>query len=67
MKLENIVDTKKYPIHELQNLKIKKLIKKCRKELDEFSCCTIPNFILKKSIKSMLEDLKDKLDKVYWS
>ena len=67
MKLENIIDIEKYPIHELQNLKIIELIKKCKRELDEFSCCTIPNFILQKSIRSMLEDLKDKLDKVYWS
>ena len=67
MNLENIIDLEKYPIHELNNLKIKKLIKKCKQELDFFSCCTIPNFILPRSIDSMFKDLKTKLDAVYWS
>ena len=46
--LYDIVDIKKYPINNLNFKKIKNLIKKCRKDLNEFSCATIPSFILPK-------------------
>ena len=37
-RLKSIVDLEKYPIHDLNSAVIKKLIKKCKKELDEDSC-----------------------------
>ena len=67
MKLENIIDLNKHPINELNSSKIKQLIEKSKNDLKEFSCCTIPNFILPRSINSMLKDLKTKINKVYWS
>ena len=67
MKLENIVDINKYPIHDLNSKVIKELIKKNKNDLDQFSCCIIPNFILPKSVKTMLAEVEKKLDGVYWS
>jgi len=67
MKLESIIDLNKYPIHEHDGSTIKGLIKRCKEELEKFSCCTIPNFILPKSIKTMLGEVEKKLDGVYWS
>ena len=51
--LRNIVDLEKYPINDLNSPKIKDLIKKCKNDLDQYSCSTIPNFILPKSLKIM--------------
>ena len=48
--LSNIVDLDKYPINNLESEKIKNLIKNCKKDLDQYSCSTIPNFILPKSL-----------------
>ena len=67
MKLERIIDLNKYPIHEHDGSTIKGLIKRCKEELEKFSCCTIPNFIIPKSIKTMLGEVEKKLDGVYWS
>ena len=67
MKLESIIDLNKYPIHELNSSKIKRLIKRCKEELKHFSCCTIPSFVLTKSIKTMLSEVEKKLGEVYWS
>jgi len=66
-RLKTIVDLKKYPIQDLKSLKIKKLIKKCKNDLDKFSCSTIPKFILPKSLKTMNDELQRKIDKVYMS
>ena len=48
-RLKSIVDLEKYPIYDLNSPKIKNLIKRCKEELDQFSCSTISNFILPKS------------------
>ena len=53
--LHNIVDIEKYPINDLSSPKIKDLIKKCKEDLDQYSCSTISNFILPKSLKIMRE------------
>ena len=44
-RLKTIVDLNKYPIQDLNSPIIKRLIERCKKELDEDSCSTIPNFI----------------------
>ena len=62
-RLQTIVDLENYPIHDLSSVKIQKLIKKCKADLDLFSCSTIPNFILPQSIKSMNFELEKKLTK----
>jgi len=49
-RLKTIVDLEKYPIHDLNSSIIKNLVKKCKEELDQYSCSTIPNFILPKSL-----------------
>ena len=51
-RLKTIVDLEKYPIQDLNSPKIKELIQKCKSDLDQFSCSTIPNFILPKSLKT---------------
>ena len=66
-RLKTIVDLEKYPIHNLNSPIIKNLIEKCKKELDEDSCSTIPNFILPKSLKTMNLELEKQLDEVYMS
>ena len=66
-RLNTIVDLENYPIHDLSSKKIKDLIKKCKNELDQFSCSTIPNFILPKSLKVMSLELEKQLDEVYMS
>ena len=50
-RLRTIIDLKKYPIEDLNSPITKELVKKCKNELDQFSCSTIPNFILKKEKK----------------
>ena len=62
-RLENIIDLKKYPIQDLNS----PLIKKCKSDLDQFSCATISNFILPKSLKIMNTELEKQLDEVYMS
>ena len=51
-RLKTIVDLEKYSIQDLNSPEIKEIIKKCKSDLDQFSCATIPNFILRKSLKS---------------
>ena len=67
MRLEKIIDLNKYPIHEQNTSKIKKLVKKCKQELDEFSCSTVPNFILPESLKIMNKELEKQINQVYMS
>ena len=66
-RLKSIVDLEKYPIYDLNSPTIKNLIKRCKKELDQFSCSTIPNFILPKSLKIMSTELEKQLNEVYMS
>ncbi len=66
-RLKSIIDLEKYPIHNLNSSIIQNLIKKCKKELDETSCSTIPNFILPKSLEIMNSELEKQLDEVYMS
>jgi len=66
-RLETIVDLEEYPIQNLNSPIIKKLINKCKSELDQFSCSTIPNFILPKSLKIMNTELEKQVDEVYMS
>ena len=66
-RLNTIVDLKKYPIHDLNSPIIKHLVKKCKEELDLYSCSTIPNFILPKSLEIMNSELEKQLDEVYMS
>ena len=66
-RLKSIVDLEKYPIYDLNSPKIKNLIKRCKEELDQFSCSTISNFILPKSLKIMNSELEKQLDEVYMS
>ena len=66
-RLNTIVDLKRYPIHDLNSPIIKNLVKKCKEELDLYSCSTIPNFILPKSLKIMNSELEKQLDDVYMS
>ena len=49
-RLKSIIDLEKYPIHDLNSDIIKNIVNRCKKELDENSCSTIPNFILPKSL-----------------
>ena len=57
-RLSTIVNLKQYPIHDLDSHVIKELIKKCKNDLNQFSCSSIPNFILPKSLKIMNTELK---------
>ena len=61
-RLKTIVDLENYPIHDLSSKKIKKLIKICKNDLDQFSCSTIPNFILPNSMKIMNLELEKKIE-----
>ena len=65
--LSKIVDLEKYPIHDLQSDKIKKIIEKCKAELENDSCSVIPNFILPNSLAVMRKELEQQLDEVYMS
>jgi len=66
-RLSTIVDLKKYPIQNLDSPVIKELIKKCKNDLDQTSCSTIPNFILPKSLKIMNIELEQQINEVYMS
>ena len=60
-RLSTIINLKQYPIQDLASPVIKELIKKCKNDLDQFSCSTIPNFILPKSLKIMNAELEQKI------
>ena len=66
-RLKTIVDLERYPIQDLNSPKIKDTIKKCKNDLDKFSCATIPNFILFESLKIMNAELKKHINEVYMS
>ena len=66
-RLSTIVDLEKYPIQDLSSTVIKELIKKCKNDLDQSSCSTIPSFILPKSLKIMNAELEKQINKVYMS
>ena len=66
-RLKTIVDLEKYPIQDLNSRKIKEIINKCKTDLDKFSCATIPNFILSKSLKIMNTELEKQVDEVFMS
>jgi len=66
-RLGAIIDLKKYPIQDLNSSLIKELIKKCKNDLDQYSCSTIPNFILPKSLKIMNTELEQQINEVYMS
>ena len=51
----------------IKNLWSNKEAEKCKDDLDQFSCSTIPNFILPKSIETMNFELEKKIDKVFMS
>ena len=64
-RLKTIVDLDQYPIHNLNSPIIKKLIERCKEELEENSCSTISNFILPKSLEVMRSELEKQLDVDY--
>ena len=66
-RLKTIVDLEKYPIQDLNSIKIKEIINKCKSDLDQFSCSPIPNFILPNSLKIMNTELEKQVDEVYMS
>ena len=66
-RLKTIVDLENYPIYNLSSSKIRDLIKKCKDDLDQFSCSSIPNFILPKSLEIMNLELESKIDKAFMS
>jgi hypothetical protein len=66
-RLKTIVDLERYPIQDLNSPKIKETIKKCKNDLDKFSCATIPNFILFESLEIMNAELKKHINEVYMS
>ena len=66
-RLSTIINLKQYPIQDLGSHIIKELIKKCKNDLDQFSCSTIPNFILPKSLKIMNAELEQQINEVYMS
>ena len=65
--LKDIIDLNKYPIHDLNSVKIKHIIKKCKSDLEQDSCSTLPNFILPNSLKIMNNELEQQLNEVYMS
>ena len=66
-RLKTIVDLDQYPIHNLNSPIIKKLVERCKEELEENSCSTISNFILPQSLEVMRSELEKQLDEVYMS
>ena len=66
-RLKTIVDLEKYPIHDLNSPIIKNLVKKCKSDLEQDSCSTLPDFILPNSLKIMNNELEQQLNEVYMS
>ena len=65
--LKDIIDLNKYPIQDLNSPKIKSIIKKCKSDLEQDSCSTLPDFILPNSLKIMNNELEQQLNEVYMS
>ena len=66
-RLEQIVDLKKYPIHEPESKERQEMIAHYKNELDEVGCCKIPNFIKQSSLDKMFEEVSTRRKDVYWS
>ena len=66
-RLKTIVDLDQYPIHNLNSPILKRLIERCKEELEENSCSIISNFILPQSLEIMRSELEKQLDEVYMS
>ena len=65
--LKDIIDLNKYPIYDLNSPKIKSIIEKCKSDLEQDSCSTLPDFILPDSLKIMNNELEQQLNEVYMS
>ena len=65
--LKDIIDLNKYPIDDLNSPKIKSIIEKCKSDLEQDSCSTLPDFILPNSLKIMNNELEQHLNEVYMS
>ncbi len=65
--LEKMVDLERYPIHILDSPVRKKLIGKCRSELDSVGCCRIPKMFREESIERMRQEVERQRENIYWS
>eukprot|EP00927_Polykrikos_kofoidii_P006625 TRINITY_DN12683_c0_g1_i1.p1 TRINITY_DN12683_c0_g1~~TRINITY_DN12683_c0_g1_i1.p1 ORF type:complete len:328 (-),score=46.45 TRINITY_DN12683_c0_g1_i1:137-1120(-) len=54
IRLEEIIDLDKFPIHDLMNTTRAAVVAKCRAELDAVGCCHIPKFFKDEAMQSML-------------
>ena len=66
-RLEEIVDLKKYPIHDVHSKERKEMISHYKNELDEVGCCKIPNFIKQESLDKMFKEVIARRKHIYWS
>lgn len=65
--LEQIVDLKRYPIHDLENANTKRIIKESQERLDYDGCALIKDFLLPESLDRMREESERLYSQTYWS
>ena len=65
--LDEIVDLKRYPIHDLEDPETKRIIQECRERLDDDGCALIKDFLLPESLERMREESERLYSQTYWS
>lgn len=65
--LEQIIDLKRYPIHDLENANTKRIIKESQERLDYDGCALIKDFLLPESLHRMREESERLYSQTYWS
>ena len=53
---QDIVDTERYPIHDIESEAATRLVARCRKALDDKALCYLPDFIQPQAVKRMVDE-----------
>ncbi len=62
IRLEDFIDLKQFPIHDLQSPKRRALVEACRHDLSTIGCSHVPNFIHQQAIEEMRSEATRLLD-----
>ena len=65
--LEEIFNLEDYPIQSFQSSTRTDLISEIRKQMKEFGCCRIPNFIRHETVEQLVKEAKNLHEKTFWS
>lgn len=67
MDASSTVDLRRYPITDLQSIRARALIHRCRRDLDEQALCALPGFIDAQAVPGLAAEAQDLVPKAYRS